>query len=286
MNRIETLYYDNKPVYKRAIDILFPDEKKTGIKTCALFYIHGGGWTGGSRDLYHQHMMHFARRGYCTATAGYRLVPSVRIREQMTDLIRAYEVFQAALKKKFPAVKKTIVLGSSAGAHLSSLLALTKPGTFGKIRLSGKWIPPVACVSVCGPGTVEKHKNMNPVIYGALEKLLGASYADNPGLFIKASPITHVHAGSPDFYFILARDEDCFPHVYINEMAEKLRRCGSMVQIKTFPAEHGFFYFLDSPVQKQALRSLEKYLSQYGCSSSYPSSLVSPSSSHVQRHQR
>lgn len=258
-----TKYYDENLVLKRAVDIALP--KRLSRRT-ALFYVHGGGWSAGARDIFHEHLQYFSRRGYVCASAGYRLAPSVRLAEQMKDVIAGYDTFIADIRARELPVDRIVVLGSSAGAHLVSLLALTGPDQWnGGAGLRGPWLKPAACVSINGPGTMEQWDDMNADIRKSIEEVIGAAYGEETEAFRKASPMTYVDENAPDFLFLIVGKEEYFPHAYVYEMSGKLQKHGKHADVVLFPeAEHGFFYGVDSEHQQEALKVLEPFLERYG----------------------
>ncbi|MFA5858154.1 MAG: alpha/beta hydrolase [Elusimicrobiota bacterium] len=264
-----TRYLDIPMVIHRAVDITAPSSKKE-VKHVAIFYVHGGGWRGGARDGFHRHMDRYVEKGYVSASAGYRLASdNVKLRVQMLDLAQAYDTFVSYLKQRKSSINKIVVAGSSAGAHLASLLALTNPKVFNPgIKLRNTWVKPWACVSVNGPGTFEKWENMGP-IQKSMGFIIGASYTRSYRrdieLFKKASPILYVNETSPGFLFILAGLEHLFPHYLIYQMAEKLRKHGKYAKsVVVKNAKHGFFYGVNTPEQKCALKVMDRFLLDIG----------------------
>src|SRR5580692_67661 len=53
------------------LDLAHP-EQSTGLLP-AIVYIHGGGWQGGSREMYQNDIKDAARRGYVAVAISYRL---------------------------------------------------------------------------------------------------------------------------------------------------------------------------------------------------------------------
>ena len=267
-----TRYYDKEVILKRAIDIALPE---TVNFHTALYYVHGGGWAAGSRDLFHTHLQYFSRKGYLCASAGYRLTPTVQLPDQIGDVFTGYEMFLSFIREQELDIQNLVVLGSSAGAHLASLLALTHPDDWIENRelrqrsqpenRQTQWRQPVACVPFNGPGTLEQWDDMNPVIKNDIERLIGAKYEEETVPFRNASPLAHVHAGAPDFLFLIVGKEDCFPHASIYEMDAKLKQAGNHSKVILFPeAEHGFFYDVKTEHQQQALAVLEPFIQRYG----------------------
>lgn len=257
-----TQYYDEDIVLKRAIDIAKPENitKKT-----ALFYVHGGGWSGGSRDQYHYHLAYFSRHGYFCASTGYRLAPTVHMMDQIGDVATGYDRFLQYIDDNRLGIEQIVVIGSSAGAHLASLLSLTEPSYFNPdMQLTSEWRRPTACVSVNGPGTLEKWPNMHEGIKDNIEQALSTTYGESSDVFRRVSPINHVNGASPDFLFMIVGKEKFFPHQYIHKMNDKLEQYGKKGEVILFPqAEHGFFYGLKNQQQQEALRVLEEFLERY-----------------------
>ncbi len=260
---IFTCFYEQDEITRRAIDIVLPEE--LAHKT-ALFYIHGGGWSAGEREAFHPHLHYFSMTGYACATVGYRLAPAVQLTDQMSDIVNGYKLFVNCLRDQYgDGIERIIVLGSSAGAHLASLLAMTKPDEWvTDPELSRNWQYPVACVSINGPGTLEEWKDMNDEIKECIEQVIGARYGENELLFRQASPLARIHPDVPDFLFLIVGKEDYFPHSYIYELEKEIKQQGSYAETVLFPeAEHGFFYGVTSKQQQEALSKLEAFLARY-----------------------
>jgi acetyl esterase/lipase len=248
-------YYDSKIILKRALDIALP---KSPVKQTALFFIHGGGYFQGLREHFHYHLEHFSERGHLCCSAGYRLVPSVTIREQLEDIITGYERFVEYIRENNLGIKHVMVIGSSAGAHLATLLALNS--------LMPAGFAPSACVSINGPGRMEKWPDMNGDVKRWTEEAINASYdrESDSKVFRGFCPLRNVRENAPDFLFLLAGKEPYFPHKYIDQLSEQLKQFNSHTEIVTFPeANHGFFYELKTDVQKQALSILENFIERY-----------------------
>lgn len=136
-------HFLNYPIQKeRVYDIFIPE---TVQHDTAIFMIHGGGWAGGSRTNYYTPIMEtLAERGYIVATADYRL--NVSAMEQLKDCREAYAHFINELKKMNRPLK-VAAYGSSAGAHLASLLSVAAPGASGDDFVSAE---DVDCARMCG----------------------------------------------------------------------------------------------------------------------------------------
>lgn len=262
---LKTLYYDEVPHERRAVDIAVPAKLAYDV---ALFYVHGGGWEAGERAAFHSHLEHFAKRGYLCASTGYRLAPEVQLADQMADIVLGYQLFCDELKALYgEAIKRVIVIGSSAGAHLATLLAMTEASEWyieHEITVNEHWMKPAACVSINGPGTMELWEPMEETIQKCIEQVMRAKYGEAEELFRQISPLARVGADSSDFLFLIVGKEQYFPHSYVYELSEQLQQFGKYSEVVLFPeAEHGFFYGVDSGLQQEALVVLQSFISRY-----------------------
>jgi acetyl esterase/lipase len=255
-----TYYIDRPVVLKRAVDIARP---AGAAKDTALFYVHGGGWNAGARDAFHHHLEHFSAQGYWCASAGYRLAPQVKWNVQLADVMESYDRFVRLLEEQGADIRRIVVLGSSAGAHLASLLALMGPEEAGvPVRLSGAWRRPDACVSINGPGTLEEWPDMEKSIRADIEKVIGVPYGEPTDQFAKASPDRYVKPSGPSFLFLVVEHEKYFPHEFIYRMSDSIKSVGGSSEVVYCEgAQHGFFYGVAGPLQKKALAKLEDFLS-------------------------
>lgn len=91
-----------------------------------ILYIHGGGWNSKSPRDFEFIGQRIAKEGYETIIMGYRKVPRVHYNEIIDDICKEYKLVLKYLKSKDINADRIIVMGSSAGAHLGSLLVYDK----------------------------------------------------------------------------------------------------------------------------------------------------------------
>lgn len=89
-----------------------------------ILFIHGGGWTFGNPiSTIHSKADYFTGKGYAFASTGYRLVPDVRVEDQVNDIVAAI----ATLRKEADSLgfdpDRIVLMGHSAGAHLAAMVA-------------------------------------------------------------------------------------------------------------------------------------------------------------------
>lgn len=113
------------------LDIYLPEDDATdkhASRHPVMVFIHGGGWTGGTRVDYSRPLFkRFLDLGFVIASVDYRLLPETDFKGQLKDIrdvepwIRnklAQEIKDQTIEVD---VSKVLVCGASAGAHLALL---------------------------------------------------------------------------------------------------------------------------------------------------------------------
>ena len=91
-----------------------------------IIYIHGGGWNSKSPRDFEFIGQRMAKEGYECILMGYRKVPRVHYNQIIDDVCIEYKAILKYLKGKEIEANRVIIMGSSAGAHLGSLLVYDK----------------------------------------------------------------------------------------------------------------------------------------------------------------
>lgn len=262
--RFESYYLDDPIQAGRALDLFLPE---TITRDLALFFVHGGGWTGGGRANYHAIMRGFNARGYVCASADYRLAgESIHLHEQLTDLRHAYDCFTGLLLERGLPLN-IVTHGSSAGAHLAALISLAAPGACGEpLAHAGceprhDWVRPRGMVLQAAPARFDPWEDIFPHIWSAMQKAVGAPYAAHADLYRKFAPIEHVDAAAPPLFYMHAENEHMFPLRYLEDFQRRMEAQGRRCVLKTYTnAEHGFFYDLTRRQQREAFADMLGFL--------------------------
>ncbi|MEA5457266.1 alpha/beta hydrolase [Sinomonas sp. JGH33] len=238
------------------MDVILP-ETATGLPAVCL--VHGGGWYAGSRDAFHEVMEWFAARGYPCASVGYRTDEESTMAEKMADAATGYLRFAELLGER--GERAPVLMGSSAGAHLATMLAETGPAPWAP-ELASPWRIPSGCIPINGPGTLLEWEGIPAQIKESVQKLCRTTYEMHPDAFRSISPEHHVTGDLPPFLILLAEDEKVFPHSYVHAWAQKLRKSGTQAEVRLIPGtEHGFLYSTQGAPQREALAAIERFLS-------------------------
>jgi acetyl esterase/lipase len=108
------------------LDVYHRRDRPTGAPV--FVFLHGGGLRSGSKDREARALLnHLAARGWVCVSANYRLAPAAQYPEYLVDAKKVI-AWVRAHAGEYGAEPRTIVAaGTSAGAHLASMLGLT-PG--------------------------------------------------------------------------------------------------------------------------------------------------------------
>jgi acetyl esterase/lipase len=172
-----------------------------------VLWVHGGGWTGGSKEG--NPLMPMLAKGYAVASTNYRFSQHAPFPAQIHDCKAAVRYLRANAVKYKLAPDRFGVAGASAGGHLVALL-----GTTGNVKeLEGKVgshpdvSSKVQCVvDVFGPTDLIKLAGATDA-ESPITKLMGGKMSEKKELATQANPITHITKDCPPF-LILHGDMD------------------------------------------------------------------------------
>lgn len=205
----------------------------------AVLFIHGGGWTSGSKNGGSGSEMwpELLGRGYLVASIDYRLAPEHPFPAQMED------VTCAVLYLKHNAADLGIdpdrigAYGGSAGGHLASLLGTTGgQGYEGGITSLNAEV--AAVVDLFGP------TDLTVEFDGASERIITTVFgASDRGskVLVQASPVHNVSADDPPFLIIHGELDELVPIEQGRALYEALVSAGVDVEfVPVKNASHGF----------------------------------------------
>ncbi len=113
-------YTDSGSKY-HLFDIYYPEDAKGPLPV--IIDIHGGGWMYATKDLNKIYCQYLAKRGFVVYNLSYRLVPEVKVPEQLQDIAAAL----TKIKETFGDVPcdstKIMLTGDSAGGQLAAFTA-------------------------------------------------------------------------------------------------------------------------------------------------------------------
>lgn len=212
--------YVNDGDVKHTLDIYIPANTSQAMPL--VVFIHGGGWSGGSKGSaagWVKTMLN--NNGYVCADINYRLSRDSVWPAQLYDCKAAIRFLKANAQKYFIDTCRVGVMGTSAGGHLSSVVATTgnypplEGAHLGNAHVSSKVH---AALPAYGPvDFFQMDDYLSPTCttsfvhsYNSPETmLLGCDTLKNcPARVISANPTTYLDANDPPMY-ITHGSADC-----------------------------------------------------------------------------
>jgi acetyl esterase/lipase len=218
------------------MDIYLPAGRSSS-STKVIILVHGGGWSTGDKTDFNGYVDTLKKRlpGYAIFNINYRLATGVPnlFPAQENDVKAAIE-FIYSKRADYAISDKFVLLGASAGAHLS-LLQAYKYNSPVKVK---------AVVDLFGPvDMVEMYNNPASVFAppAAVAAVVGATPLSNPTLYFQSSPINFVTAQSPPTIILQGGVDVLVSPSQSVALKNKLQSLGVVYQYVFYPTEnHGW----------------------------------------------
>lgn len=153
---IRDVPYTHSGLRAHTLDVYRP-QKRHG-KLPVVLFIHGGGFRILSKDTHWVMALNFARAGYVVFTINYRLAPKYPFPAAVEDAAAAYCWVAEHAAEYDGDIQKMVVTGESAGANLSSAVAVAATYERREYFAKNIWdtgIVPQAVMPFCGILEVE-----------------------------------------------------------------------------------------------------------------------------------
>ncbi|HUT61778.1 MAG TPA: alpha/beta hydrolase [Phycisphaerae bacterium] len=209
------------------LDLYVPEKAARPMPVIA--YIHGGGWSGGSKNRCPAVVM--CLKGYAAASIEYRLSGVATFPAQIHDCKGAIRWLRANAQKYNLDPNRVGVWGPSAGGHLVALLGTTGDsnaleGDVGgnldqssRVQAVCDFFGPTDLVSIVGGRGFERPNNV-------VARLLGGPVAQKKDLAVLASPLTHVTKDDAPFLIMHGDKDRLVPLSQSQSLHDALVRAG------------------------------------------------------------
>ena len=251
--------YSDKHIDRRVMDWFIPEAPNGD----GILFIHGGGWSGGNKESWHEVAEHFSVLGYTCASAEYRLIPQTDFDGQFTDVRLAAAAFRGRAGELGYDENRIAAVGSSAGGHLVAMLGTlhaadklgSSPGINGELSRIN------AAVCYCPVTAVYDTATIPGFFTDTVRSMLGGEYTDNPELFHLTTPVDRIDGTEPPFLFMHGDEDELVDLHHSTEMHRKLLESGGESRLVVIPgAPHGFGYGVTTEFQKLGLRHIKLFL--------------------------
>mmetsp|Transcript_25908 Transcript_25908/g.31447 ORF Transcript_25908/g.31447 Transcript_25908/m.31447 type:complete len:483 (+) Transcript_25908:2-1450(+) len=198
----DTSKLDKNAKERRRLDLYHTSAAEAGVGPVPLMiFVHGGGWRGkdSSDVLTKLETIDWREYGYSVASLGYRLSQHAVHPAQIEDVKDGVSWLRAHAAEHNLDPERFIIFGTSAGGHLSSLLATTASQPTDKSRVA-------AVMDFFGPTYFGQAEEVN-VEFGesstsSVALLLGCAPLDCPEKFADMQPAMHLDASDPPMLII------------------------------------------------------------------------------------
>lgn len=255
MTELFNQVYGKESPNLQAVDVFLPDPE--GANGAAVFFVHGGGFSGGGRHQWHAVARHFTGLGYVCASAGYRLMPDCVFPVQVEDARTAMSWFKDRHAEFGFDPDRVAAWGSSAGGYLVAMLGVTdSDAPLG--RTPGMRIHdtrPAALVCLCTVFSLHRDGGYYKPVF------LGCEEEANPEIYTTASPIDHVSARTPPVLMVTGDADKTTPVIWHTTMLDALRSHGVAAELAILPGvTHGYGYGVTTDAQKTTIGYAERFL--------------------------
>ena len=228
------LVYATRGDQKLMLDFYRPTGATTPLPV--VIWIHGGGWTGGTRAR----IVSPARllpHGFAIASISYRFAPKLPAAgavfpAQIEDCRSAVRWLRAQAPRLGIDPKRIGAWGLSAGGHLAALLgtsAARKEWDVGEhldqsseVQAVCDWFGVTQFIAPEGQDTAAEGSRKD-----AMANLLGGAPASVVELARAANPLTHIAAGCPPFLIMHGADDTTVLPYHSRNLHEALKAAGA-----------------------------------------------------------
>ncbi|RLQ20936.1 alpha/beta hydrolase [Seongchinamella sediminis] len=233
---------------RNLLDIYQPKEPREGGFP-VLLQVHGGGWMIGEKEQQAKPLMyHLAERGWLCVAINYRLSPNAAFPAHIIDVKKSIAWIRDNIAEYGGNPDFIAITGGSAGGHLSSLAALTpnyapyQPDFEDADTSIQAAVPFYGVYDFLDRFDIRPEMSMEKML---TEKVMQCSREQDPELWDKGSPLSHVNAEAPPMFVVQGSHDSL---VWVEEartfVAALEKKSGQAVVYGELPgAQHAFEVF-------------------------------------------
>jgi acetyl esterase/lipase len=208
----KNISYANRSKTRNQLDVIY-DAAKTHCPV--IFFIHGGSWMTGSKDMYTRLGTNFLEKGFVSVIINYRLFPSTDIYGMVEDCRDAFNWCKEHVNEFGGDPKKIFLTGHSAGGHLCAVTGLMEDPS----QATVKGFVLIDAFGLCANYFLTEHGSMVPEFFSGI---FGRQKERWPG----ASPDNLLKAGAPSFLVLTGGNTYPFVNFDNSNFVSHLNRLG------------------------------------------------------------
>jgi acetyl esterase/lipase len=225
--------------YENKLDLY--ERKNATIPGPVLVYIHGGGWTGGSKEGGFNKVLPYLEQGWNVVNVEYRLARVSLAPAAVEDCICALKWVGIHAAEHHIDANRIVVTGDSAGGHLALMVGMTPESAGLDRECAGHPLPKVAAI-VDWYGITD----VNDLLSGDNMKTYAVqwlgSLPNREDVARRVSPMQYVRAGLPPTLMIQGDADPTVPYQHSVKLHAALDKAGVPNQLLTIPGgKHGNF---------------------------------------------
>jgi len=225
-------YEDKLDVYKR--------RDAAGAQP-TLIWIHGGGWTGGTKESAVMSLMPWFEMGWNVVNVEYRLAHVSLAPAAVEDCLCALRWVASQAKNYGFDANRLVVSGDSAGGHLALTTGMIPESAGLDRECPGVPLPKVAAI-INWYGITD----VNDLLEGPNQKTYAVAWMgsmpDRDAIARRVSPLTYVRAGLPPILTIQGDADPTVPYSHGLRLRDALETAHVPNQLLTIPGgKHGNF---------------------------------------------
>ncbi len=225
--------------YKAKLDV-YARKNMTGPQP-TLIYIHGGGWTGGTKEGGLSFLMPWLEMGWNAVNVEYRLAKVSLAPAAVEDCLCALRWIGANSSRFNVDTTRLVVTGDSAGGHLALTTGMIPESAGLDRECPGLPLPKVAAIvnwyGITDVGDLLDGPNRKSYAVAWL-----SSMPDREEIAKRVSPLTYVRPGLPPILTVHGDADPTVPYSHGLRLQEALEKAGVPHEMLTIPGgKHGGF---------------------------------------------
>lgn len=226
-----------------------------------VLYIHGGGWTQGSKETSFNKILPYLEMGWNVVNIEYRLARVSQAPGAVEDCLCALRWVGANAAQHHIDLTRLVTTGDSAGGHLALTTAMIPESAGLERQCPGVPLPKVAAVvdwyGIADVNDLLEGPNMRTYAVTWL-----GSRLDRAEVARRLSPLEYVRAGLPPVLMIHGDADPVVPYQHSLRLKAALEKVGVKAELHTVPGgKHGGF---SAPENVAVYGAIRQFLSKHG----------------------